>query len=125
MNLALSKPAIITAAAPLVLTLVIQTRRISRIWLRWLPSKLRGLVDPFFDPPPSVHPGTPDPNKIEVEDEALLGEKFAAAGGRIVLSAMHGVRDLEHYFARFTIAFVVISVVLVVLLALAAGITSL
>jgi hypothetical protein len=123
MNLALSKPAIITAAALLVLTLVIQTRRISRIWLRWLPSKLRGLVDPHFDPPPSVHPGIPDPNKIEVE--ALLGEKFAAAGGRILLSAMHGVRDLEHYIARFTIAFVVISVVLIVLLALTAGITSL
>ena len=53
------------AAALLAFVLVLQTRRISRIWLRWIPRTLRETLNPYFDPPPSIHPEIPDPNEIE------------------------------------------------------------
>jgi hypothetical protein len=66
-----------------------------------------------------------DPNKIEIEHDAERREKIAASSLRILLSAAHGLHDLEHYLLRFFIAFVVALLMMLALLALIAGITSL
>ena len=112
-------------AVLLGLTLALQSRRISHLWLRWIPSTVREPISPYFDPPPSVHPGLPDPNKIEIEHDAERREKIAACSLRILLSAAHGLHDLEHYLLRFFIAFVVVLLMTLALLALMAAITSL
>lgn len=106
-------------------TLIAQTRRISRIWLLWVPKKLREVLDPYFDPPPSVHPDVPDPNEIELEEDAVLREQIAAGGLRILLSAAHGFHDFEHYLLRFFIAFVAVAIVTFALIAVVAGIARL
>lgn len=113
------------AAVLLGFVFLLQTRRISRIWLRWIPLTLRGTISPYFDPPPSIHPDVPDPNEIELEEDALLHEKIGAGGLRILLSAAHGLHDFEHYLRRFFIALVVVVIVTFVLVALGAGIASL
>ncbi len=118
----------ILIGAPVVLlglTLGLQSRRISRIWLRWIPRTLREFLDPYFDRPPSVHPDVPDPNEIEVEDDAARREKIAAGSLSVLLSAAHGMHDLEHYLIRFFIAFVGTVFIVLALIALLAGITSL
>jgi len=112
-------------AVLLGLTLALQSRRISHVWLRWIPRTVREPISPYFDPTPSVHPDLPDPNKIEIEHDAERREKIAASSLRILLSAAHGLHDLEHYLLRFFIAFVVALLMMLALLALIAGITSL
>ena len=96
---------------------------ISRVWLRWIPRTVREPLSAYFDPPQSVHPNLPDPNEIEIEDDAERREKIAASSLRILLSAAHGLHDLEHYLLRFFIAFVVALLKTLALLALIAGIT--
>ncbi len=93
--------------------------------MRWIPRTVREPISPYFDPPPSVHPDLRDPNEIEIEDDAERREKIAASSLRILLSAAHGLHDLEHYLLRFFIAFVVALLMTLALLALIAGITSL
>jgi hypothetical protein len=73
------------AAVLIAFVFVLQTRRISRIWLRWIPQTLRETISPYFDPPPSIHPDVPDPNEIEPEEDAAPREKIAAGGLRILL----------------------------------------
>jgi hypothetical protein len=58
------------AAVLLAFVFVLQTRRISRIWLRWIPRTLRETISSYFDAPPSIHPDVPDPNEIELEEDA-------------------------------------------------------
>ena len=116
---------IAAGAVLLAFTLTLQTRRISRVWLRWIPRTVREPLSAYFDPPPSVHPNLPDPNEIEIDDDAERREKIAASSLRILPSAAHGLHDLEHYLFRFFIAFVVALLMTLALLALVAGITSL
>jgi hypothetical protein len=113
------------AAVLIAFVFVLQTRRISRIWLRWIPQTLRETISPYFDPPPSIHPDVPDPNEIELEEDAAPREKIAAGGLRILLSAAHGIHDFEHYLLRFFIAFVAVVIVIFVLIAVVAGIARL
>ncbi len=112
-------------AVLLALTLTLQTRRISHVWLRWIPRTVSQRISPYFEPPPRVHPHVPDPNKSEIEHDAERQEKIAASSLRILLSAAHGLHDLEHSLLRFFIAFVVALIMMLALLALIAGITSL
>jgi len=102
---------ILLAASLLMLIVMLQTRRVSRVWLRWLPKGLRESIAGYFDPPPAVHPDVPDPNEIEVDSDASPQDKRGAAVVRVVLSFAHGLRDLEHYLLRFTIAFLVAALV--------------
>ena len=113
------------AAVLLAFELLLQTRRISRIWLRWIPRALRETISPYFDPPPNVHLHVPDPNEIELEEDAVLHEKIGASGLRILLSAVHGLHDFEHYLLRFFIAFVAVVIVTVALVAVVTGIARL
>jgi hypothetical protein len=114
-----------SAAGLLAFIFVLQTRRISRIWLRWIPRMLRATISPYFDPPPIIHPGIPDPNEIELDKDASPSEKIAAAGYRILFSAAQGFHDFEHYLLRFFIAFVAAVIVMFALIAVAAGIAKL
>jgi hypothetical protein len=117
---------LIAAVAVLVgLTLVLQSRRISDVWLHWIPRTVREPISLYFDPPPSVHPNLPDPNKMKSSRTQSAARKIAASSLRILLSAAHGLHDLEHYLLRFFIAFVVALLMMLALLALIAGITSL
>jgi hypothetical protein len=52
-------------------------------------------ISPYFDPPPSIHSDVPDPNEIELEEDAVPREKIVAGGLRILLSAFHGLQDFE------------------------------
>ncbi len=113
------------AAVLIAFVFVLQTRRISRIWLHWIPQTLRETISPYFDPPPSIHPDVPDPNEIELEEDAAPREKIAAGGLRILLSAAHGLHDFEHYLLRFFIAFVAVVIVIFALIAVVAGIARL
>ena len=81
---------IAAGAVLLAFTLTLQTRRISRVWLRWIPRTVREPLSAYFYPPPSVHPNLPDPNEIEIEDDAERREKIAAGSLRVLLSAAHG-----------------------------------
>lgn len=127
MNAALVKWLVQIAAGAVLLAFVflLQTRRISRIWLRWIPRALRETISPYFDPPPVIHPDVPDPNQIELEEDAVLREKIGAGGLRILLSAAHGLQDFEHYLLRFFIAFVAAVIVTFTLIAAVAGIARL
>jgi hypothetical protein len=127
MSAALVKMIIEVASAVVLIAFVfvLQTRRISRIWLRWLPRTLREMMSPYFDPPPSIHPDVPDPNEIELEEDAELREKISAGGLRILLSAAHGLHDFEHYLRRVFIAFFAVVIVTFALIAVVAGIARL
>ncbi len=70
---------IAAGAVLLAFTLTLQTRRISRVWLRWIPRTVREPLSAYFDPPPSVHPNLPDPNEIEIEDAQSAGRKSPPA----------------------------------------------
>jgi hypothetical protein len=116
---------VVSAAVLLAFIFMLQTQRISRIWLRWLPRTLRATISPSFDPPPIIHPGVPDPNEIELDKDASPREKIAAAGFRILFSAAQGFHDFEHYLLRFFIAFIAAVIVMFALIAVAAGIAKL
>ncbi len=70
---------IAAGAVLLAFTLTLQTRRISRVWLRWIPRTVREPLSAYFYPPPSVHPNLPDPNEIEIEDAQSAGRKSPPA----------------------------------------------
>jgi hypothetical protein len=127
MSVALVKLLIQVAGAAVLLAfvLVLQTRRIGRIWLRWIPRTLRETISSYFDPPPSIHPDVPDPNEIELEEDAAPSEKIAAGGLRILLSAAHGLHDFEHYLLRFFLAFVAAVILIFALIDVVAGIARL
>jgi hypothetical protein len=116
---------VLIAGVLLALTLVLQTRHISRLWLRWIPRPLREIIRPYFDPPPAIHPHVPDPNQIEVDEETAGSGKIAARGLRILLSAAHGLHDLEHYLVRFIVAFAAATIALLVLAAAVAALANL
>jgi hypothetical protein len=116
---------VVVAASLLMLILMLQTRRVSRVWLRWLPKGLRESIGGYFDPPPAVHPDVPDPNEIEVGSDASRQDERGAAMVRAVLSFAHGLTDAEHYVVRFTIAFVVAAIAALVLIAVLVAIRSL
>jgi hypothetical protein len=116
---------VLIAGVLLALTLALQTRHISRLWLRWIPQPLRELIGPYFDPPPAIHPDVPDPNEIEVDEDVAGFGKIAARGLRVLLSAAHGLHDFQHYLVRFIVAFVAAAIALLVLSAVAAGVANL
>lgn len=70
---------------------------------RWLPRTLRGSIGSYFDPP-AVHPQLPDPNEVELDDDASAQDKLAASVVRAALSFGHGLFDARHYVLRFVIA---------------------
>jgi hypothetical protein len=113
------------AAVLLAVVLILQTRRVSRVWLRWFPRALRESIGSYFDPPPSVHPHLPDPGDVEVDDDASTQDKRAASVARAVLSFGHGLQDAEHYVLRFAIAFFVTAIVTLAAVAVVVGIMSL
>ena len=86
---------------------------------------LRAPITPYFEPPPIIHPGVPDSNEIELDEDASPREKIAAAGFRILFSAAQGFHDFEHYLLRFFIAFVAAVIVIFALIAVAAAIAKL
>ena len=116
---------VLIAGVLLALTLALQTRHISRLWLRWIPLPLREIIGPYFDPPPPIHPDVPDPNQIDVDEDAADSGKIAAHALRILLSAAHGLHDLEHYLVRFVVAFAAAAIALLVLAAVVAGLANL
>ena len=67
----------------------------------------------------------PDPNQIDVDEDAADSGKIAAHALRILLSAAHGLRDLEHYLVRFVVAFAAAAIALQVLAAVVAGLANL
>jgi hypothetical protein len=95
------------------------------MWLRWIPRKLRGTISQYFDPPPIIHPGVPDPNEIGLDKNASPREKITATGFRVLFSAAQGFHDFEHYLLRFFIAFVAAVIVIFALIAAAVGIAKL
>jgi hypothetical protein len=99
--------AIGVAAALLLLIFILQTRRLSRAWLRWLPASLRDMIDTYFEAPPALHPDAPDPNQITADADAASHDQRIAAVLRHLFSFAHGLRDVEHYLIRFAIAFVI------------------
>lgn len=111
MNLRILTLVIAEAAVLLAVVLTLQTRRVSRVWLRWLPRALRESIGSYFDPPPVVHPHLPDPSEVGVEDDASPQDERAASVVRAVLSFGHGLKDAEHYVLRFAIAFFVVAIV--------------
>ena len=44
-------------AVLLGLTLALQSRRISHVWLRWIPRTVREPISPYFDPTAQRSPG--------------------------------------------------------------------
>ena len=120
-------PGILTLVIPeaamlLAVVLILQTRRVSRVWLRWLPRALRGSIGPYFDQPPAIHPQLPDPDEVEVEHNASPKDKLAASVVRAVLSFGYGLLDAGHYVLRFVIAFLVTAIVALATVAVIAGI---
>ena len=123
-------PGILTLVIPeaamlLAVVLILQTRRVSRVWLRWLPRVLRQSIGSYFDPPPAVHPQLPDPDDVEVRHDASPRDKLAASVIRAVLSFGHGLLDAGHYLLRFVITFLVATSVTLAALAVLFGIMSL
>ncbi|MBF6570987.1 MAG: hypothetical protein IVW54_19145 [Candidatus Binataceae bacterium] len=116
---------VLIAGVLLALTVALQTRHISRLWLRWIPRPLRELIRPYFDPPPAIHPDVPDPNEIGGDEDVAGSGKIAARGLRILLSAAHGLHDFEHYLVRFIVAFVAAAITLLLLSAVVAGVANL
>jgi hypothetical protein len=114
-----------SAAGLLAFIFMLQMRCVSRIWLRRIPRMLRATISPYFDPPPIIHPGVPDPNEIGLDKNASPREKIAAAGFRILFSAAQGFHDFEHYLLRFFIAFVAAVIVIFAFIVVAAGIARL
>jgi hypothetical protein len=107
---------LVIAAVMLAPLLILQTRRASRLWLRVSPRFLRARLDPFFEPRPAVHPHLPDPNEIQVEDDAPVHERLAATIMRAYTSALHGIGDVNFYIERFAISFIFEGLVLLALL---------
>ena len=93
--------AIVAGSSTLVLTVILQIPRVSRIWLGWLPGVLRRPLCWYFGPRPALHPGIPDPALFAAAPDAELHEKAVAYAAQIFLSAIHGIHDFGHYFARF------------------------
>ena len=107
---------VVVAAVMLLLLLILQTRRASRLWLRALPRCLRDRLDPFFEPPPAVHPHLLNPDEIPIiEDDAPAYERSAATILRAYFSALHGIQDVNFYLGRVVISFIFEALVLLAL----------
>jgi hypothetical protein len=96
---------VVIAAVILPLLQILQTRRASRFWLRGLPGVLRNRISSYFEPRPAVHPYLPNPDEIQLQDDAPAYGRFATNILRAVLSALHGIEDAEFYFTRLAISF--------------------
>jgi hypothetical protein len=104
----------VVAAVMLVLLLILQTRRASRLWLRVFPRVLRNRLSPYLEPRPAVHPHLFKPDEIPIiEDDAPAYERFAATILRAYFSALHGIADVNFYIGRFVISFIFEGVMLV------------
>ena len=53
-------PIAVVAAVMLLVLLVLQTRRASRLWLRGLPRVLRNRISPYFEPRPGRPSHSPE-----------------------------------------------------------------
>jgi len=107
---------VVVAAVMLPLLLILQTRPASRLWLRVFPHYLRNRLNPYFDPPPRVHPHLLNPDEIPIiEDDAPAYERSAATILRAYLSALHGIEDVNFYLGRFAISFIFEGLVLLAL----------
>ena len=96
----------------------LQMPRVSRVWLSWLPSLLRNYIQPYFEPPPAVHPHLPDPNELPDAEDMPIYEQVPLAIMRSFLSAWHGVEDVKHYFSRLVITFFLFAIVVIGLLSI-------
>lgn len=117
--------AIGVASALLLLIFILQTPRVSRVWLRWLPASLSAMIEAYFDAPPALHPDVPDPNQITADADAASHDQRIAAVLRHLFSFAHGLRDVEHYLIRFAIAFVIAAAGVLALTAFAMTLASL
>ena len=120
-------PLITASAVMLGFIIFLQTRRVSSIWLRWLPRLLREFIGSYYDPPPVVHPELKllDPNKVQVPDDALPLDESAARVIRAGLSFLHGVWDARFYFNRLIITFFLVAIVALAALVVLIGVTRL
>ena len=104
---------------------VLQIPRVSRVWLSWLPTLLQNHIRYYFNPPPAVHPDVSDPNKLPNAEDVPIEQRIPLMITRIFLSAEHGIKDVEHYLKRFTIAFLIFCAVMLVVVAITAAIQAL
>jgi hypothetical protein len=91
----------------MLVLLVLQTHRASRLWLRAFPRVLCNRISPYFDPRPAIHPNLPNPDEIQAENDAPAHERSAANILRAVFSALPGMEDAEFYLTRLAISFFV------------------
>jgi len=93
---------------------VLQTPRVSRIWLSWLPALLRNRIQHHFDPPPAAYSDASDPNKLPKAEDVPIEEQIPLMVIRVLLHAVYGFADFNHYFERFLTTFFIFCVVLIV-----------
>jgi hypothetical protein len=63
-----------------------------------------------------------DPNKLPNAEDVSIEERIPLAITRSVLSAAHGIKDVEHYLGRFVITVLLFGTVMLVVIAILVGI---